>query len=218
MPVPSPHGRAFMTITVLLVVIMLVCPVGRVAGQGGSQSPAQVLQDLLTRYGNNSTITVPQLRSLLAALSQDQSENFQDVSHAGQTTTATPPKTNRSKCLPADTLAIYSIGEQSRLDEQGLQRLCPTLLQQLDAGSCKSKKEEEPSPDPSPRPTYAEGEEAGDCLKLLICKRGFLKVLELLKNALILLSGVVKVLKTETEISFCTESFTVMAHNRKRSS
>ncbi|KAF7205348.1 metal cation symporter ZIP14 isoform X1 [Nothobranchius furzeri] len=145
-----------MPITVLLVGILFLCPVGRVAGQEGSQSPAQVLQDLLTRYGNNSTITVPQLRSLLAALSQDQSENFQDVSHVGQTTTATPPKTNRSKCLPADTLAIYSISEQSRLDEQGLQRLCPTLLQQLDARSCKSKKEEEPSPDPSPRPTYAE--------------------------------------------------------------
>uniref|UniRef100_A0A1A7WQH1 Solute carrier family 39 (Zinc transporter), member 14 n=1 Tax=Iconisemion striatum TaxID=60296 RepID=A0A1A7WQH1_9TELE len=163
MPIPSPHGWARMTITLLrsqpallLVVVLLLGPVGRVTGQGGSRSPAQVLQDLLARYGDNSTITVPQLRSLLATLSQGQSENIQDVNHAAQTTTATPPKTNSSKCLPADTLAIYSISEQSRLDEQGLQKLCPTMLQQLDAGSCKGRKEEEPSPDPSPRPTDAE--------------------------------------------------------------
>uniref|UniRef100_A0A3B5M3I2 Metal cation symporter ZIP14 n=1 Tax=Xiphophorus couchianus TaxID=32473 RepID=A0A3B5M3I2_9TELE len=142
MPIWSPHGRVTMTITslrsqplLLLAVAMLLCPVGQVTCQEKSdtQSPAQVLQDLLARYGDNSTITVPQLRSLLALLSQSQSESSND-----------------------DTLAIYSISEQSRLDGPGLQELCPTMLQQLDAGTCKTKKGEELNTDPAPRPSDAE--------------------------------------------------------------
>ncbi|XP_078107545.1 metal cation symporter ZIP14 isoform X1 [Sander vitreus] len=162
----SPHGRATMTITLLqsqlmfvLALTVLLCPLGRVACQGEvqKQSPAQVLQDLLSRYGDNSTITVPQLRSLLALLSQSQGEGDSDSSNvAEKPTTIPPPKSNRSKCLPADTLAIYSISEQSRLDGQGLRELCPTMLQQLDAGTCKAQKEEESSIDPSPRPSDAE--------------------------------------------------------------
>ncbi|TDH13119.1 hypothetical protein EPR50_G00054680 [Perca flavescens] len=162
----SPHGRATMTITLLrsqlmfvLALTVLLCPLGRVACQGEAQkqSPAQVLQDLLSRYGDNSTITVPQLRSLLALLSQSQGEGDSDSSNVAETpTTIPPPKSNRSKCLPADTLAIYSISEQSRLDGQGLRELCPTMLQQLDAGTCKVQKEEESSIDPSPRPSDAE--------------------------------------------------------------
>ncbi|XP_037536041.1 metal cation symporter ZIP14 [Nematolebias whitei] len=61
-----------------------------------------------------------------------------------------------TECLPADTLAFYSISEQSRLDGSGLQKLCPTMLQHLDSGACKRKKEEEPDPDSSPRPSDAE--------------------------------------------------------------
>ncbi|XP_027888764.1 metal cation symporter ZIP14 isoform X2 [Xiphophorus couchianus] len=165
MPIWSPHGRVTMTITslrsqplLLLAVAMLLCPVGQVTCQEKSdtQSPAQVLQDLLARYGDNSTITVPQLRSLLALLSQSQSESSNDGRDEAENTTVTPPKTNSSKCLPADTLAIYSISEQSRLDGPGLQELCPTMLQQLDAGTCKTKKGEELNTDPAPRPSDAE--------------------------------------------------------------
>ncbi|XP_049434509.1 metal cation symporter ZIP14 isoform X2 [Epinephelus fuscoguttatus] len=161
-----PHGRAAMTITPLqsqlmfvLALAALICPLGRVTcqGEGQTQSPAQVLQDLLSRYGDNSTITVPQLRSLLALLSQGQGEGDSDSSSTTETPTVTsPPKSNSSKCLPADTLAIYSISEQSRLDGQGLRELCPTMLQQLDAGTCKAQKEEESSSDPSARPSDAE--------------------------------------------------------------
>lgn len=63
-----------------------------------------------------------------------------------------------SQCLPADTLAIYSISEQSRLDGRGLQELCPTMLQQLDAGTCRAHNKEELNGDTSPRPSDAEGE------------------------------------------------------------
>ncbi|PWA17085.1 hypothetical protein CCH79_00013231 [Gambusia affinis] len=166
MPIWSPHGRVTMTITslrsqpvLLLAVAMLLCSVGQVTcqEQSDTQSPAQVLQDLLARYGDNSTITVPQLRSLLALLSQSQSESSNNGGDEPKTTTTvTPPKTNNSKCLPADTLAIYSISEQSRLDGPGLQELCPTMLQQLDAGTCKTKKGEELNTDPAPRPSDAE--------------------------------------------------------------
>ncbi|XP_022608511.1 zinc transporter ZIP14-like isoform X1 [Seriola dumerili] len=161
----SPHGRTRTTITVLqsqlmfiLALALLFCPLGLVTVQGESQtqSPAQVLQDLLARYGDNSTITVPQLRSLLALLSQGQGEGENDSSNVAETPTSTPPKSNRSKCLPADTLAIYSISEQSHLDGQGLQELCPTMLQQLDAGTCRGQKDETLNSDPSPRPSDAE--------------------------------------------------------------
>ncbi|KAM7391118.1 hypothetical protein PAMP_021834 [Pampus punctatissimus] len=160
----SPHGRMPSIINLhrsrlVLALAMLLCPLGRVTGQAESQtqSPAQVLQDLLVRYGDNTTITVPQLRSLLSLLSQGQGKGEGDSSSivAGAPTT-TPPKSNSSKCLPADTLAIYSISEQSHLDEQGLKELCPTMLQQLGTGSCRALKEEELSNNTSPRPSDAE--------------------------------------------------------------
>ncbi|XP_069562053.1 metal cation symporter ZIP14 [Brachyistius frenatus] len=163
----SPHGRTTMTIPRLhsqpvfvLALAVLLCSTGHVMGQGESQiqSPAQVLQDLLARFGENSTITVPQLRSLLTVLSQDQSEGGGDGngSKVTETPAPTPPKSNSSKCLPAETLAIYSMSEQSRLDGPGLQELCPTMLQQLDAGTCRVQKGEEPSSDTYPRPSDAE--------------------------------------------------------------
>ncbi|XP_054629406.1 metal cation symporter ZIP14 isoform X1 [Dunckerocampus dactyliophorus] len=144
-------------ILVLAATLLLLCPVDPVAGQeeGPSRSPAQVLKDLLARYGDNSTITVPQLRSLLALLSQGQSGG-KEGNVTPVATASTPPKANSSKCLPGDTLALYSMGEHSRLDGRGLQELCPSMLQQLDAGACRAHKEEEPSGDASPRPSDAE--------------------------------------------------------------
>ncbi|XP_035766608.1 metal cation symporter ZIP14 [Neolamprologus brichardi] len=120
-----PHGRAATSTSLfrfdlvfLLALAVLLCQVtGQVESQ--TQSPAQVLQDLLSRYGDNSTITVPQLRSLLAALSQSES----DISSTAETPTTTPPQFNSSKCLPANTLAIYSMSEESRLDGRGFQEL-----------------------------------------------------------------------------------------------
>ncbi|XP_040898072.1 metal cation symporter ZIP14 isoform X1 [Toxotes jaculatrix] len=163
------HGRSATTTTTLLqsqlmfvlALTVLLCPLGLVTVQGESQtqSPTQVLQELLARYGDNSTITVPQLRSLLALLSQGQGEGdsgSSGSSNVAETATSTPPKANSSKCLPADTLAIYSISEQSKLDGQGLQELCPTMLQQLDAGTCREQKGEMLSSDNSPRPSDAE--------------------------------------------------------------
>lgn len=78
---------------------VLLSPLGQVTGQGESetQSPAQVLQDLLARHGDNSTITVPQLRALLVLLSQVQGEGDGDSSDVAETPATTPPKSNSSK-------------------------------------------------------------------------------------------------------------------------
>ncbi|KAM9858998.1 metal cation symporter ZIP14 isoform 2-T3 [Aulostomus maculatus] len=142
----------------VLAFAVLLCSTPRVTGQDESQtqSPAQVLQDLLARFGDNSSITVPQLRSLLSLLSQGKMEDQSDNSNVIESPTTAPTKSNSSECLPADTLAIYSITEQSRLDGQGLQKLCPTMLQQLDAGTCRAHKGNELHSEPSQRPSDAE--------------------------------------------------------------
>ncbi len=60
-----------------------------------------------------------------------------------------------SQCLAADTLAVYGMSEQSRIDERGLQEICPTMIQQLDSQACKTQQDQES--ETSPRPTAAEG-------------------------------------------------------------
>lgn len=93
----SSHGCAVDAFRLIQLVTVL-CPFGQVTGQGesGAQSPAQVLQDLLVRHGDNSTITVPQLRALLELLSQGQEKgNVDDRPTHGPATT--PLRANSSK-------------------------------------------------------------------------------------------------------------------------
>ncbi len=52
-----------------LILGLLQWPIGDVSGQDGP-SPVQVLQELLTRYGDNTSISVPQLRALLVRLTE----------------------------------------------------------------------------------------------------------------------------------------------------
>ncbi|XP_036382228.1 metal cation symporter ZIP14 isoform X1 [Megalops cyprinoides] len=139
------HGCAQVTVTLAL----LLCLLGR-AGGAGEPSPAQFLQDLLSRYGDNTTISVPQLRNLLARLNVGQG----DADTERQT-----PKASVSTCLPSDTLlAAHSLNEQSRLDSRGLQEFCPTILQQLDVGDCGAERKKEPADDTPPEagPSTAE--------------------------------------------------------------
>lgn len=78
----------------ILAVAVLLCVMGH--GKSQTQSPARVLQDLLARYGDNATITVPQLRSLLARLSQVQSGSS-NVTAIIERPSATTQKSNSSK-------------------------------------------------------------------------------------------------------------------------
>lgn len=91
----SSHGCAINTFR-LIQLVTVICPLGRVTGQGESrtQLPAQVVQDLLIRHGDNSTITVPQLRALLELLSQGQ-EKGDGVGSTTYSPATTP--TNSSK-------------------------------------------------------------------------------------------------------------------------
>lgn len=85
----SANGCPQLTLTFALTLSLgLLCwPLGEVRGQA-ELSPALILQDLLSRYGENGSISVPQLRSLLAHLSTERSgENAP---------TAAAPTTNRS--------------------------------------------------------------------------------------------------------------------------
>ncbi|TRY98703.1 hypothetical protein DNTS_018329 [Danionella cerebrum] len=140
------NGCRQLTLSVVLTLTLglLQWPLREVGGQD-AVSPAHVLQELLTRYGDNSSISVPQLRALLVSLNGAQSGD-----HEAKTQ---PSKTNSSKCLAADTLAVYGLSEQSRIDQQGLREICPSMIQQLDSDSCRTQ---EPEPENSPRPTDAE--------------------------------------------------------------
>lgn len=105
------HGRPTLPPALVLAVVVLLSCIGRMTGQGEgeAQSAAQVLQDLLARYGDNSTITVPQLRSLLAILSQGHGDgNGSDVAESAP---AAPPRTNSSK---VPVLSIQHFWEPSR--------------------------------------------------------------------------------------------------------
>lgn len=104
MRIRSPHGRTTSATTLPPLALALAVLLCVVTGQGENrtQSPAQVLQDLLARYGDNSTITVPQLRSLLSLLSQGEGDG--DGSDIAETTPTIPPKSNRSKVRTKITL------------------------------------------------------------------------------------------------------------------
>lgn len=88
---------------VFLALFALLCPLGPVSAQTASekQLPAQVLQDLLDRHGVNSTISIPQLRALLALLSQPQGDGEEadggDDLHAQAVSTTTSPNLNGTK-------------------------------------------------------------------------------------------------------------------------
>lgn len=104
----SSHGCAINTFK-LIQLITIICPFGRVAGQGDSrtQSPVQVVQDLLIRHGDNSTITVPQLRALLEHLSQGQ-EKGDGVGSTTHSPATTPTRANSSKVRGRNKNIIFN--------------------------------------------------------------------------------------------------------------
>ncbi|XP_062874299.1 metal cation symporter ZIP14 [Trichomycterus rosablanca] len=138
------HVCTQLTLSVLLTLTLglLRWPLAEVRGQS-EFSP--FLEDLLSRYGENGSISVPQLRSLLVHLNIEPSE---------EETAETKSKGNESTCLETGTLAVHGLHEQSRLDAPGLQQFCPLMLQQLDSRSCRAQ--QNPEPEPSAKPTAAE--------------------------------------------------------------
>ncbi|KAI5613349.1 zinc transporter ZIP14 precursor [Silurus asotus] len=165
----SANGCTQLTLTFAFTLLLgLLCwPSGEVRGQTGLP-PALILQDLLSRYGENGTISVPQLRSLLAHLGAEQSGETTSDPTSTTTTKSTTSKTsttNNSTCLAAGTLAAHGLSEKSRLNGPGLQEFCPTMLQQLDSRLCRDEQKQEP--EPSAKPSNAE-----DSPSYLQCRRG----------------------------------------------
>lgn len=80
--------QLILTIGLTVTLGLLQWPIADVIGQEGP-SASQVLQELLTRYGDNTTISVPQLRSLLMRLNGGQSGD--------RIVPTEPTKTNASK-------------------------------------------------------------------------------------------------------------------------
>lgn len=94
----SANGCTQLTLTFALILSLgLLCwPLGEVRGQTELR-PAQILQDLLSRYGENGTISVPQLRSLLVRLGTEQSgENAPDTTTTTPTSMTATSMTNHS--------------------------------------------------------------------------------------------------------------------------
>ncbi|XP_053510110.1 metal cation symporter ZIP14 isoform X2 [Ictalurus furcatus] len=152
----SANGCTQLTLTFALILSLgLLCwPLGEVRGQTELR-PAQMLQDLLSRYGENGTISVPQLRLLLVRLGTEQSgENAPDTTATTSTSMTATSMTNHSTCLATGTLAAHGLNEKSRLDGPGLQEFCPTMLHQLDTRVCRDEQEQEP--EPSAKPSNAE--------------------------------------------------------------
>ncbi|XP_044134955.1 metal cation symporter ZIP14-like isoform X1 [Bufo gargarizans] len=86
-------------------------------------SAASFLQDILERYGENETLSLPQLQTLLERL---------EVGRGAR------QSRNISQCLSASTLfSAHNLTSDSTVDAGGLQSLCPSILQQLETKACQ---------------------------------------------------------------------------------
>ncbi|XP_053573939.1 metal cation symporter ZIP14 isoform X1 [Bombina bombina] len=90
---------------------------------GTNLSAASFLQDIMQRYGENETLSLPQLKSLLERLEVGKGPEDQH---------------NMSQCLSSTVLfAAHNLTSESLVDAQGLQSICPSILQQLETRSCQ---------------------------------------------------------------------------------
>ncbi|KAM4748139.1 metal cation symporter ZIP14 [Rhinophrynus dorsalis] len=86
-------------------------------------SAASFLQDIFQRYGENETLSLLQLQSLL--------ERLEVGKGSGN------PR-NISQCLSSSVLfAAHNLSTGSTVDAEGLQNLCPSILQQLESRACR---------------------------------------------------------------------------------
>ncbi|XP_072255932.1 metal cation symporter ZIP14 isoform X2 [Pyxicephalus adspersus] len=84
---------------------------------------ASFVEDLLQRYGENGTLSLTQLQSLMERL------------EVGK---GTGDSRNVSQCLSTSTLfAAHNLTSDSTVDAGGLQNFCPSILQQLETRACQ---------------------------------------------------------------------------------
>ncbi|KAM4676497.1 metal cation symporter ZIP14 isoform 1-T2 [Discoglossus pictus] len=114
---------------------------------GAELSAASFLRDIIQKYGENETLSLPQLQSLLERL--EVGKGVQDQS-------------NMSQCLSSSTLfAAHNLTSESVVDARGLQNLCPSILQQLETRACHASdvplNETAPEGRPSPGEVWGYG-------------------------------------------------------------
>ncbi|XP_043938881.1 metal cation symporter ZIP14 isoform X2 [Protopterus annectens] len=115
-----------------LVIKLLLLP--SAWGQGNTRKewavPASAfLRDLLDHYGENQTLTIQQLKTLLNQLNVGTSNR--NTSEVGLVSS------NASKCFSSsDLLAAHNISEANHIDGAKFMEFCPAILQQLESGRC----------------------------------------------------------------------------------
>ncbi|KAG8441125.1 hypothetical protein GDO86_006754 [Hymenochirus boettgeri] len=90
---------------------------------GEKLSAASFLQDILQRYGDNETLSLHQLQSLLERLEVGKGSGDPH---------------NMSQCFSSSALfAAHNLTHGSVLDAKGFQNFCPTILQQIETQACQ---------------------------------------------------------------------------------
>ncbi|MEE6511535.1 hypothetical protein FKM82_018138 [Ascaphus truei] len=126
-----------------LLLPLILLPVTLAVGASDSElSAASFLQDILQRYGENETLSLPQLHSLLDRL---------EVGRGAA------DSRNLSQCLSSSSLfAVHNLTSGSLVDAGGLRSLCPSILQQLETQACHKNATPGNETSPEGRPSYAE--------------------------------------------------------------
>ncbi|XP_056427041.1 metal cation symporter ZIP14 isoform X2 [Hyla sarda] len=135
--------ETIMTRTWVLLASMLLGIVVLSSSASGDQlSAASFLQDVLQRYGENDTLSLMQLQTLLGRLEVGR---VVKESH------------NISQCLSASALfSTHNLTSDSTVDAEGLQSLCPSILQQLEAKACQGSTVLLNDTEPEGRPSSGE--------------------------------------------------------------
>nr|XP_042141045.1 metal cation symporter ZIP14 isoform X2 [Peromyscus maniculatus bairdii] len=98
-------------------------------------SATSFLENLMNRYGENDSLTLPQLKALL---------NHLDVG-VGRDNATQPREGHRnlSTCFSSgDLFAAHNFSERSQIGMSEFREFCPTILQQLDSRACTSENQE----------------------------------------------------------------------------
>ncbi|XP_005992633.1 metal cation symporter ZIP14 [Latimeria chalumnae] len=121
--------------SLIAIVLLATLPEVSAAIEGTLPSASTFLQDLLDRYGENDTLTLYQLKSLL---------NRVDVGVGSDNGSRTDPNNrNLSKCFSSSQLfAVHNLSESIPIDRAAFKEFCPTVLQQLENRACQVENQE----------------------------------------------------------------------------
>ncbi|XP_068130789.1 metal cation symporter ZIP14 isoform X1 [Hyperolius riggenbachi] len=116
---------SFLMVVLLKLATQVSLAETNISSGGYEMSAASFLEDILQRYGENDTLSLSQLQSLLERL---------EVGKGGG-----DPR-NISQCLSASALfTAHNLTSESTVGAGGLQNICPSILQQLETGACQGR-------------------------------------------------------------------------------